>query len=280
MSPSSPWISVGELEAAFAPENHVLPATRELVGRSLLLGFENGWTIECRFETQERLFWTRLDPTPTGTPTGETYTAVKVREGIYFADLVVASQTATAMSFVLDLGREIVTAVIGRLPTEVEARQGLLDRVQQGRELTGVSATFLSGAVGRAFTPGTPRHPVTDELLGKRVEYTYSPTERYEHVYLNGSLYTWHCLLGSEKGLADTDRCHYYKLDDRLYLFVWREKIIPTLGVVVVDLQRMKTTGKIFGYQGGEFAKVSNFSIGAHARLLNETPRQVEGQRP
>jgi hypothetical protein len=74
-----------------------------------------------------------------------------------------------------------------------------------------------------------------------------------------------------EKGLADTDRCHHYKIADALYLFVWREKIIPTLGVVMVDLERMKTTGKIFGYQDNRFDKLSNFPIGAYAEVLNIT---------
>ena len=38
------------------------------------------------------------------------------------------------------------------------------------------------------------------------------------------------CLDGVEKGLADVDRCHYVQVAEDLYLFVWREKIIPTLG--------------------------------------------------
>ena len=91
----------------------------------------------------------------------------------------------------------------------------------------------------------------TTELIGRRVEYTYSPTERYEHIYLNEDFYTWQCLLGSEKGLADTDRCHYLKLGDELYLFVWREKIVPTLGAVVADFSAMRTMGKIFGHAAG-----------------------------
>jgi hypothetical protein len=107
------------------------------------------------------------------------------------------------------------------------------------------------------------------------VEYTYSPTERYEHIYLNERFYTWHCLLGSEKGLADTDRCHYLKLADELYLFVWREKIVPTLGAVVVDFQAMRTMGKIFGHSqsgpGGGPAGVVDFPVGARARLANVT---------
>jgi len=104
--------------------------------------------------------------------------------------------------------------------------------------------------------------------VGQRIEYTYSPTERYEHVYLNDRLYTWHCLAGSEKGLADTDRCHYLRLAPLLYLFVWREKLVPTLGVVVVDLEQMKTTGKIFGYRGFAAGTLVNFPVGARARRL------------
>ena len=73
----------------------------------------------------------------------------------------------------------------------------------------------------------------TDALVGKRVQYVYSQTEAYEHIYLNENLYTWQCLRGSEAGLADTDRCHYRRIADELYLFVWREKVVPTLGVVL-----------------------------------------------
>ena len=71
------------------------------------------------------------------------------------------------------------------------------------------------------------------------------------------------------EALADTDACRHYKIDDKLYLFVWREKIIPTIGVIMIDLNRGKTTGKIMGYQGQDFGKVSNFQVGALARVLN-----------
>ena len=108
-------------------------------------------------------------------------------------------------------------------------------------------------------------------MIGKRVQYTYSPTECYEHIYLNADFYTWQCLRGAEKGLADTDRCQYYKLGELLYLFVWREKIVPTLGVVVVDYSAWRSSGKIFGYRGNDFDRLENFYMGAYARLLNIT---------
>jgi len=46
---------------------------------------------------------------------------------------------------------------------------------------------------------------------------------------------------------------------------------VPTLGVVMIDLDRMKTGGKIFGYHGNRFDALSNFPVGAHARVLNVT---------
>ena len=75
-----------------------------------------------------------------------------------------------------------------------------------------------------------------------------------------------------EKGLADTDRCHSFKLGDRLYLFVWRERVVPTLGVVVVDWREMRSYGKLCGYESSEFGgPVANARIASVATLLNVT---------
>ncbi len=273
-----PWIAVGQLAKAFALDSYALPLSGDLAGKVVDLYFEDGSSVECRFETVTKLVW---KPTSGGNcrqGTEETCSITKVRKGIYFVDFAKHLEGATALSLVLDLSRGIFTALEGRLPGKSEARQDLLGRVLAGRDLTNVAATFRCGAINRPFGAATPRHAVTEELVGRRIEYTYSPTERYEHIYLNGSFYTWHCLLGAEKGLADTDRCHYYKLARDLYFFVWREKIIPTLGAVVLDLNAKRTTGKIFGYQGNDFKKVVNFRIGARARLRNIT-RPREGRR-
>lgn len=273
MSDASRWIPVGELAQAFAPDNNALPPTTDLAGKTLDLYLENGRVVTHRFETDSRLSWEIAAGETARTGAEETYFATKVREGIYFVDFIKHLDLATTVTLLLDLNLGIVTALTGRLPGEPEAAGSLVDRVAQGKELTAVSATFLSGAVNAPFTAETPRHATTDELVGKRVEYTYSPTERYEHIYLNEDFYTWQCLLGSEKGVADTDRCHYYKLAEDLYFFVWREKIVPTLGAVVVDFDQMRTTGKIFGYQGVGFGESINFPVGAYARLLNITRR-------
>jgi hypothetical protein len=273
MSDSTRWISVGELAHAFAPDNNTPRSTDELAGRTLELHLENGQIVEHGFETDAQLTWVMKQGSGQGREAQETYTATKVRDQIYFVDFVRHLEKATTVSLMLDLNRGIVTALLARLPDETQALRPLLERAAAGHELTAVSAVFISGAVDTAFTADTPRHPPTSELVGRRVEYTYSPTERYEHIYLNERFYTWHCLQGSEKGLTDTDRCHYFKLAPDLFLFVWREKIVPTLGAVVVDFDIMRTVGKILGYAGGDFSRIANFAVGAHARVLNVTRR-------
>jgi hypothetical protein len=269
----SPWISVGELAHAFAPDSNAPQPTADLAGKKFTISLENGQTIEYLLRSSDTLAWKILEGFGKGLGSEESCSIFKIREEIYFLDYVRRDEPSASVTLVLDVSRKILTALFGRLPETSETKLSLLERISVGMELTDVDALFLSGAIDVGFTDTTRRHLTTDDLVGRRVEYTYSPTEKYEHIYLNERFYTWHCLLGSEKGLADTDRCHYLKVAEELYLFVWREKIVPTLGVVMVDFDRKRTAGKIFGYEGGESGKVANFPVGAVARLLNITRR-------
>ena len=267
------WIPVGDLAHAFAPDSNAPKPTEDLAGTDLELHLENDQVVRVGFESPTTLTWSVVEGTSRGKAAQESYFAAEVREGIYFVDFVRQTERATTVSLVLDRGAGIATALLARLPEEAECKVTLAQRIEQGEELTAVSAAFCCGVIDAPVTAESPRHLPTAEMVGARVVYTYSPTERYEHIYLNEHFYTWHCLAGSEKGLADTDRCHYYKIADNLYFFVWREKIVPTLGAVVVDFDAMKTVGKIFGYQGSDFEAVANFPVGARARILNVTER-------
>ncbi len=226
----------------------------------MTLRFEDGSEVDYHFQSAVELM--------RGRGKAESYRASEIRPGILFVDFVASDRRAATISLVLDLDRGICTAIEATLPTEAEAKVPLIERIAHGAELTGVHAKFLSGAIDTAFGHSVERHADTRELIGRRVEYTYSRSERYEHVYLNERFYTWHCLAGPEQGLADTDRCRYLKVADRLYLFVWREKIVPTLGAVLVDLEQMRTTGKLFGYRGFDFGSLMNFPVGARARWV------------
>ncbi|AQQ30303.1 molybdenum cofactor biosynthesis F family protein [Burkholderia cenocepacia] len=270
------FIQVGALADGFAPEANILAPVDALVGRTLALGDASGAWRVYTFEP-DALRW-RDAATDTGSRAPCRVT--RLRDGLYFVDYIDVTARATSVSLVIDLDAGVWTSVVGTLPTEADTRIDAFTRVARGLPLTAVDVQFRHGTLGGHAQPG-PLHAPTRELIGKRTMYRYSPTECYEHIYLNENFYAWQCLQGVEGGLADVDRCHYFKMADELYLFVWREKVVPTLGVVLIDLAQRKTDGKIFGYQGGDFGTLSNFQIGAYAHVLNETvyPPGGEAQR-
>ncbi|SAL11115.1 moaF [Caballeronia udeis] len=255
------FIHVGALAEGFAPDSNILPATADLAGRDMRLQFSDGSSLALEFLAAGTLRTNRGE---------HAYRATSVRAGIYFVDYSGGESGASSTSLVLDLRRGLATSVTGTLPSERETRVDAFTRAERGDELTAVHASFRHGVIapGVAAAPtvdATALHAPTAELIGMRNLYIYSETERYEHFY------AWQCLEGAEKGLADLDRCHSFRIDEQLYLFVWREKVIPTLGVVMIDLAGMKTDGKIIGYQGDSFDAVSNFPVGAQATVLNIT---------
>lgn len=273
MNAATEWIPVGALGDAFLPDNNCLVTVDELAGREVKLCFDNGWVIDHRFGANGELQWQMLAGESDSRGGNEHYTATRPRPGIYFVDFIKSGERATSVSLVLDFNRGTFVGVVGQLPVEEEAMTPFIQRIAQGKPLSSVQPTFVRGTLDRPVVEAELPAP-TRELLGKRVEYTYSPHERYEHIYLNEQLYSWRCLAGSEKGLADTDACNYFKVADDLYLFVWWEKIVPTLGVVVLDFQAKKTSGKIMGYEQNDFGAVRNFGVGAYVRLLCEIPAE------
>ncbi|MEM2025593.1 MAG: MoaF N-terminal domain-containing protein, partial [Desulfurococcaceae archaeon] len=202
------WISVGELEEAFEAGSYAPPHCRELAGRRLRLCLDGGGAVEYEFGDAE-LRWRNASAEVSGW-VEEKYYAAKVREGVYFVDHLRHLERAASMSIVVDFNLGGFIAVVGRLPTGGEAKEPYAHRALKELELTRVKATVLRGSInGRGLPP--PRYEATGELVGKRAEYAYSPTQRYEHIYLNKRFYTWHCLSGAERsatgewGLADTD---------------------------------------------------------------------------
>jgi hypothetical protein len=263
------FIQVGDLVKGIRQEG--MPSVDDLAGKSLELAYEDGGVTRVAFTGPNDLAWEVLQGPEKGRSGKESYSAFRPRDDIYFVDYVSSMQRATSVSMVLDMGSGSATVVVGAMPSEDEVGKGALQLALEGAEMTFVAVEFKRAAIDRPFTAEEHRHVPTAEMVGKRVKYVYSPTETYEHIYLNEKLYTWQCLAGIEKGLADTDRNHAFKLDDRLYLFVWRERVVPTLGVVVVDWRDMRSYGKLFGYEGSDFGAVANAPIASVATLLNVT---------
>jgi len=137
------------------------------------------------------------------------------------------------------------------------ARTVVLDLARGWAVAAICSVTGPSGetAIAQEFTvaPINGRPPVgqapslTSELVGRRVRYDYGDGSVYEHLYLTPHLFTWLCLAGTERGLADTEVCAAYRIRRAIYLFSWREKVVPCAGVVLIDLDRRRTCGSFLG---------------------------------
>ncbi|GAA4929784.1 molybdenum cofactor biosynthesis F family protein [Streptomonospora halophila] len=248
------FIPVGALGAEFSPEGDFLDATSDLDGQTFTLHFDAPTTLRI---AEGRAAW--------GGHGAADARVTSIRSGVYLVDGVAGG---VSTSFVLDLDTGAATRVEGRLPDAEARRESAYTRIRRGAEPTGVTARIVHGGIGG---PAAAPHAPTAALVGLRNTYTYSPSEVYEHIYLTPELYTWHCLSGAEAGLADTDRCHHVALRDRLSLFVWREKVVPTLGLVLIDLGSMRTDGKIFGHAGFDSESLVNFPVGARAEILNAT---------
>jgi hypothetical protein len=263
------YISVGELSVGFS--ENILPSTKVLVGKTVELDYESGKKATITFSDGETLKW-ETEEQGYKERSICSYRAILPRPDIYFVDFIVSGGDTESVSIILDMQQKCATIVTGVLPTTEEVMIPLITRAEKGLPLTSVKALFEHAALGGPFTSRTHRHERTTDLVGERIQWVYSSKDAYEHIYLSENTYTWQCIAGNEKGLSDTDRCFFYRLGEALYLFVWIEKIIPTVGVVIEDFRVMRSYGKLFGHEGYDMnGPITNFAVGSYGTLLNKT---------
>jgi len=264
------WIDLGDWGKGM--NEFKLPSSDELVGKELKFYFNVGnRVIKYVFHDASSLAWEVLEGPDKGQSSTETYEAIRVAPNIYFVDFVKKTLPNVSVSMALDLNTRMATVLIATVPDKEAASQGFVDRLGKGLDLSTMKVEILHANVN----PPSPDEPVvpherTTDLIGKRIKYAYSSKHVYEHIYLNDRFYTWHCLVGVEKGLADTEICDYFKIAPDVYLFTWREKVMPTFGVVLINFKEMRSNGKTFGLDVAS-GKIINFTMGSRAEPINET---------
>lgn len=169
---------------------------------------------------------------------------------------------------------EHVSLICNRCTGQVIAGLSRLDSTT-GEQRT--KTEFLHGNIN-TFT-NVPAFPETEELVWRHIVYRYTPRDAYEHVYLNRGTLTWHCLSGTEKGLADTEFSRTFKLGDQLYLLFWTETIMPVESFVVVDLQKMRSTGRFYCWDPKP-QRVVHMLFGSYATQLAKTDAAAVAASP
>ena len=245
-----------------------LPSSDALAGRKMALHSSSDPPISLDFIDQTALRFEQA-----GSVVDEIYDAVEIAPSLFVAGFCHRLDPRLSTTFALDLEEGRATRVLGRLPSVAEADTSMLSRVHAGEGLSPVRVEFDQWDIEsaeRSERPAGPVHSRTGDLVGKRLLYIYGDGGVYEHIYLNDKMFTWHCRKGPEAGLADTERCDFFRIRPEVYLFSWREKVIPTLGVVLVNTGTMRSNGFITGIdtRSGE---VSHFPVGARGSLVNIT---------
>ncbi|WP_160162927.1 MoaF C-terminal domain-containing protein [Halococcus hamelinensis] len=271
MTGSSNWVPMGDIAEGYGANR--MEATDSLSGREFTLNFEDDSSVRYEFIDGETLKWTVMGGTGGEESAEGSYNATLPREEIYFVDFMKTDEERTSVSLSLDFERGVATAVTATIPSSKEEMPTLLlENAMADESLSAGEYEVRSATIDEPFTDSAELHGRTNELTGKRVKYTYSDNSIYEHIYLNDGCFVWHCLEGEEKDIAEATPCTYYEIADSLYLLVWGEIVLPVIGVILIDLRALKTTGKMLCDDKNDFENAVNIPMGAHAEPLNVTP--------
>lgn len=222
--PQDQWPTLNALDG-FGPNN--FPPSEALAGRTVVADFDDGRRITYDFVDGDRLRWS-VDGD--GGTREEHYHSCQVRPGVHLVLFQEREHRERSVAMVLS-DPATAFAVVSTV-THEDGRARVHQAVLQGG---------TDGGAGRPL-------PRTADLVGRRLTWHYSDGHAYEHYYLNDHTYTWHCLSGPEQGLADTEPTRTWRLGDGLYVFSWIEKVVPCDGLAVLDLQAMRSSGRLFGW--------------------------------
>ncbi|KAH7230877.1 molybdenum cofactor biosynthesis protein F [Fusarium tricinctum] len=248
--PVNDWPTLEEMADGF--REHLMPVLKKLQGKPIIHTFDNGMTISHEFAA-ESLRWKILEGEGQGQTGQAKYEAFEVRPDIFFIDFLKPDYN------------EVVTMVADLTNGQaITGLSGFRDQGGERRTFTNfMNATSYENKTIKAFES-------TEELIGKHVIYRYSSKDAYEHIYLNKGTLVWHCLSGSEKGIADVEQCKMLKLRDNLYLLFWTETVMPVESVVVIDLEKKISTGRFYCWDPKPKAAV-HLRFGSYATVVSET---------
>lgn len=246
---TSTWLPLDGLEPGF--DEYKQTPTDALSGTVLEAAFTDGSVLRYDFIDADAVQWSSGDQQHT-----DTYEAQLVDDGLYLVNIHHQHDPAVATAVIFD--------VEGGHVLHVASFVGPLDQ-----RPTVITQEFRVGTLAGVQPVGDPPAPSTD-LIGRRMLWEYSKVHAYEHVYVSPQWYTFQCLAGPEAGLADTDASTYYKVRKGIYLFAWREKVIPCAAVTIADHREFRSHGALFGLNGDN-STTEHFTFGAYGRLLSNT---------
>ncbi len=270
LSDTSTWLPLDGLAPGFdankAPHSHALD------GRTITLIDDRGTRIPHVFGDRT-VAWEYVPgdgDTIAESASTDACEVVEVDDDLYYVQFHHDYKPEEAVSLFLDLRTGHALAVISTIGEAAPGR-------------TAVQQVFAPSRIEGIEVTGPAPAPTT-ELIGRRALWVYSTEHAYEHVYLSSHWYSWQCLAGPEQGLADTDENSAWRIRPGIYVFAWREKVIPCGSVTIADhrdQKALRSHGYLFGLDESG-SGTTHFTFGAHGRLISTTlhPAQYDPARP
>lgn len=228
----SDWKNYEDFAAGIATNR--LKTTDALVGKSIQCHWPRG-TMTLNLIDKHRVSWRDANG-KSHSKSQDWCEVIEVAPHTYFYDMTFASRPREALTLVFNTKSKRLLGI------RSVAREHAVPGEPQ------VTQDFWVGAIGNDPAAATGFVPApTRDLIGLRAFYTYSPQHTYEHVYLSSTRYCWQCLVGVQRGHGDVDLATTYKFADDLYVFTFREFIIPVSSVFLYNFAHMRSTGKFLG---------------------------------
>jgi hypothetical protein len=259
---TNPIMTKAEVDAAVAanrtifPESSAMagnkgPVSSYLVGKALILRYDNGAAIEYRFDEIQKLRWRRSGDS---TWREERYECWESAPGvIMFGHLLSGAPEHDAFSIVIDFDHALVTCLHATMGTPYIANEAAVKTLFGVVEMEGLTP------------PRYRRHQFTDELVGRAVTWNYSPGLTSMHLYSTPHSLSWIIFLeNGAGGMEWSGPASYVKIRDELYLAYWLEEACNgTLGTILINLRTMRNCGVDYAARPNGL-RLS--AVGAHAR--------------
>jgi hypothetical protein len=249
------------------------PLNYELAGRPFTLVFDDDTRVNLKFDSGDSLTWHEKG----GEPRTAYYECAKIDELTYFVNFEFDGlKPRTNITLVLDLEQNLVSKVTTR--TEFDPKYPTLCENE-----------VAFGAIARSGLPlPQARHGFTQELLGKRILWHYSPELEIIHVYYNEHR---QCVTFPEgKGWGDIpadewnaileanpydEPAWYVKIKDHIYLVSVTEQNMARRGMggnsllFLLDAERVHDVGRSFGHAGqAPDYQPENYIFGAYGDFV------------
>lgn len=264
LSDTSTWLPLDGLAPGFDASK--APLSDALDGRTFTVVDDRGTRITHAFAPGS-VSW-RYEPGASDATAAAAQTdaceVFEVDDDLYYAQFHHDHRPDEAVTLILDLRSGYSLGVVSVLGDAAPGK-------------TAVQHLFAPSRIEELPQSGSAPAP-TSELIGRRVLWVYSSEHAYEHVYLSPHWYTWQCLAGPEQGLADTDENTVWRVRPGIYVFTWREKVIPCGSVTIADhrdAKSLRAHGVLFGRDESGTGQ-SHFTFGAHGRLISTTVHPAE----